>query len=116
MIGRKQNSTRELIVFFQIDSCWADVDRVEASDSKDLTATLSQQFAHRVPQQWLSAIASKVSDLATSSLEPADKLVASVQDLLTNWAIDDLLVMARPYAYAMRCDINAENPILWQEQ
>jgi hypothetical protein len=96
--------------FTHINSCWADVEGVEASDSKDLTATLSQQFAHRVPQQWLSAIASKVSDLATSSLEPADKLVASVQDLLSNWAIDDLFVMARPYAYAMRCDTGTDNP------
>ena len=30
--------------------------------------------------------------------------------MLSNWATDDLLVMARPYAYAMRCDTGVNNP------
>lgn len=93
-----------------IQSCWADAPTAAASGTQDLTATLTQQFAHRVPQQWLAAIASKVSNLANSNLEPAEKLVESVQDLLSNWAIDDLFVMARPYAYAMRSDAGVENP------
>lgn len=48
--------------------------------------------------------------MATSKLEPVEQLVQSVQDLLSNWATDDLLVMARPYAYAMRCNPGVDNP------
>jgi hypothetical protein len=43
-----------------------------------------------------------VTSLAASNLEPIEHLVQSVQDLLPNWGTDDLLVIARPYAYAMR--------------
>ena len=32
----------------------------------------------------------------------ADRLVECVQSLLPDWAEDDLLVLARPFAYAMR--------------
>jgi hypothetical protein len=97
--------------FASIQSCWADTPDPEAEETpQDLTATLTQQFAARVPQQWLNTIANKVSNLASSNLEPAEKLVQSVQDLLSNWSIDDLLVLARPYAYAMRCDTGVENP------
>jgi hypothetical protein len=71
---------------------------------------ITAKFGSRVPQQWLAQIAAKVSSMATSQLEPVDRLVGSVQDLLANWANEDLLVMARPYAYAMRCDPGVDNP------
>jgi hypothetical protein len=32
----------------------------------------------------------------------SEKLVACVQALLPSWEVDDLLVLARPFAYAMR--------------
>jgi hypothetical protein len=71
---------------------------------------LTARFGTRVPHPWLAQIAANVSSMATSQLEPVDRLVGSVRDLLTNWATDDLLVMARPYAYAMRCDPGVDNP------
>jgi hypothetical protein len=71
---------------------------------------LTARFGSRVPHSWLAQIAANVSRMATSQLEPVDRLVGSVRDLLTNWATDDLLVMARPYAYAMRCDPGVDNP------
>jgi hypothetical protein len=89
----------------RIQSCWdstsAPVSRLEA---------LTAKFGARVPQQWLAQIATNVSELATSNLEPVEQLVRSVSDLLSNWATDDLLVMARPYAYAMRCNPGVDNP------
>jgi hypothetical protein len=73
-------------------------------------AALTAKFGARVPQQWLAQIAANVSSLATSQLEPVDRLVGSVQDLLANWATEDLLLLARPYAFAMRCDLGANDP------
>jgi hypothetical protein len=93
--------------FAQIQSCWADVPTPEVDDTLDL---LTAKFGARVPQQWLETIATKVSSIIDSNLEPAEHLVKSVQDLLSNWAIDDLFVMARPYAYAMRCDPGVNDP------
>lgn len=73
-------------------------------------SVLTAKFGTRVPHQWLAKIADNVSSMATNQLEPVDRLVGAVQDLLANWATDDLLVMARPYAYAMRCDPGVDNP------
>jgi hypothetical protein len=94
--------------FTQVQACWADSPSPE-SEFIPLEA-LTAKFGARVPQQWLSKIATGVSTIATSNLEPVDQLVQSVKDLLSNWATDDLLVMARPYAYSMRCDTGVNNP------
>jgi hypothetical protein len=93
--------------FSQIQSCW-DTPSQDAIVSP--LAALTDKFGARVPQQWLAQIAANVSSLATSNLEPVEQLVSSVRDLLSNWANEDLLVMARPYAYAMRCNPGVDNP------
>ena len=92
--------------FTRIQSCW---DTPVATEISPLAA-LTAKFGTRAPQQWLAQIAANVSELATSNLEPVEQLVRSVGDLLSNWATDDLLVMARPYAYAMRCNPGVDNP------
>jgi hypothetical protein len=91
-----------------IHSCW---DNAPSSESEvSPLAALTAKFGARVPQQWLSQISTNVSNLVTNNLEPVDRLVQSVQDLLSSWATEDLLVMARPYAYAMRCNPGVDNP------
>jgi hypothetical protein len=90
--------------FTKIQSCW------DTPVTKSPLAALTAKFGDRVPQQWLAQIAANVSELATSNLEPVEQLVRSVGNLLSNWANDDLLVMARPYAYAMRCNPGVDNP------
>jgi hypothetical protein len=105
--------------FAQIQSCWANSPTPVLELSP--LAALIEKFGARVPQQWLAQIAANVSDLATNQLEPIDRLVQSVQDLLPNWAAEDLLVIARPYAYAMRGDTgvndidNIVRPLAWTE-
>jgi hypothetical protein len=84
----------------KIQSCWENAPTPELELSP--LAALINKFGTRVPQQWLSQIAANVTSLAASNLEPIEHLVQSVQDLLPNWGTDDLLVIARPYAYAMR--------------
>ncbi len=91
----------------KIQSCWENAPHPEPELSP--IAALIEKFGTRVPQQWLSQIAANVTSLAASNLEPIDHLVQSVQDLLPNWATDDLLVMARPYAYAMRGNPHLDN-------
>ena len=105
--------------FAQIQSCWANLP-IPVLEISPLAA-LIEQFGARVPQQWLAQIAANVHDLATNQLEPIDRLIQSVQDLLPNWATEDLLVIARPYVYAMRGDTgvndidNIVRPLAWTE-
>jgi hypothetical protein len=105
--------------FAQIQSCWANSPTPVLELSP--LAALIEKFGARVPQQWLAQIADNVSSLATNQLEPIDRLIQSVQDLLPNWAAEDLLVIARPYAYAMRGDTgvneidNIVRPLAWTE-
>ena len=101
-------SQRSQAFFTQVRGCW------ENSPSPELQLNpleaLTAKFGSRVPQQWLATIATNVSTLASSNLEPVEQLVQSVRELLSNWATDDLLVMARPYAYAMRCNPGVDEP------
>ena len=105
--------------FAQIQSCWAN-SPTPVLEISPLTA-LVEKFGARVPQQWLAKIAENVRCLTANQLEPIDRLIQSVQDLLPNWAADDLLVIARPYAYAMRGNTGVENidnivrPLGWTE-
>lgn len=68
-----------------------------------LEASLTQKFAS-VPQALIAAIARQAQQVAYSSSTLADQLVRCVQDVLPQWAEDDLHVFARPLAYAMRDD------------
>lgn len=110
-------SQRSQSFYAQIQSCWAN----SPAPALSPVAALIQKFGSRVPHQWLAQIAANVSDLATNQLEPIDLLVQSVQDLLPNWQTEDLLVIARPYAYAMRGDTgvthidNIARPLAWTE-
>jgi hypothetical protein len=101
-------SERSHSFFESVRDCWANSPSPEAAVSP--LAAMTAKFGSRVPEQWLAKIAANVAALATSNLEPVEQLVQSVGDLLSNWATDDLLVIARPYAYAMRCNTGVENP------
>lgn len=65
-------------------------------------AHLLQQFAAQVPQQLLDTIARHARQVISSNLSLADQMVQCVQECLPNWAEEDLQVLARPFAYAMR--------------
>ena len=61
-----------------------------------------QRFATQVPQQMLDAIVQRAQQVISSNLTLADQLVHAVQDCLPSWEEEDLQVLARPFAYAMR--------------
>jgi hypothetical protein len=88
--------------------------------------TLQTSLAHKfssVPQALLNAIARQAQHVAQTSVALADQLVQCVQDVLPEWAEDDLQVLARPLAYAMRGDdlnavdstINSIRPGTWDD-
>jgi len=85
-------------LFQQLDQCWSSP-RLSVRDL--LKESLSQRFT-RVPQLWLDAIANQALQVARSNLSLAEQLVMCVKPLLPNWGQEDLLVFARPWAYAMR--------------
>jgi hypothetical protein len=66
------------------------------------SADLFQRLSAQVPQGLLDSIVQKAQQVISANLTLADQLVQCVQDSLTGWDSDDLQVLARPFAYAMR--------------
>ena len=66
-----------------------------------LQKALSNAFSV-IPDVLLTAIAQKATVVLMVEKSASEKLVECVQTLLPNWDIDDLLVLARPFAYSMR--------------
>ncbi|XHX76623.1 MAG: hypothetical protein RBJ76_19600 [Stenomitos frigidus ULC029] len=79
--------------FAQVNQLWSNA---------TLQETLIQRFATRIPQTLLTAIATRAQQVLSSSVSLADQLVQCVQEALPHLAEDDLHVLARPLAYAMR--------------
>jgi hypothetical protein len=96
--SEEEITERSQQLFSQLDACWT----MLAVTPETLKASLFAKFATSVPQGWLEAIAHRAHQLAASPLSLADQLVDCVQQLLPNWAEEDLLVISRPFAYAMR--------------
>lgn len=91
-------SSRSQRLFSQIDDCWMQ----EQSADRAVKMSLYQRFAAYVPQVWIDAIAQKATDIFSTKLSLADQLVQCVNSLLPYWAEEDLQVLARPLACAMR--------------
>lgn len=82
---------------------------------------LLEQF-QSFPRQLLADIAARATQLAQNLTQEAgaeaavatttlaDHLVQCVQQAFPNWSVDDLYVLARPYAYAMRSTTAAPTP------
>ena len=63
---------------------------------------LSSQLESRVPSPFLQQIIDKAQLLLLSQRSMIDQLVQCVEDVLPDWSAEDLQVLARPYAFAMR--------------
>ncbi|WP_088890172.1 hypothetical protein [Leptolyngbya ohadii] len=71
-------------------------------------AGLLQQMTPQMPQQLMDTIVSRARQVIASGDSLADQLVQCVQSCLPAWAEEDLQVLARPYAFAMRSSQDAE--------
>jgi hypothetical protein len=96
-------SAQGQILSDRIEQLWSDFPMpLENASVDELSATLFQRFAPRVPQQLLQTIAQRARQVVAQNLSLADQLVLCVQDCLPNWGEDDLQVFARPLAFQMR--------------
>lgn len=96
-------TTRSDAFFSKLELLWNEtVPELQPTDIGNLQTELQQRFAAYIPSSWLVAIASKAYHVLQEQKSIADQLVQCVQELLPNWAEDDLLVLARPFAYSMR--------------
>ena len=68
----------------------------------NLKESLLSAFSANVPQEWLEKIALEATNTFKSRESLGEQLVKCVQAVLPEWATEDLNVMARPYAFAMR--------------
>lgn len=102
--------------YSQLDTLWSEVSmnsdshiNISQSVLTNLQDTLQAAFASVVPQSWLNMIAHKATEIFTSQQSIGEQLIQCVQDVLPTWGAEDLLVLARPYAYAMRSG-ESQNP------
>ncbi|MEG4075158.1 hypothetical protein QUA30_20835 [Microcoleus sp. Pol14C2] len=84
-------------LFSQLEQVWL---------TTALQKSLHEKFA-RVPQDFLARIAQSVQNATVKYQSLADQMVECVLDILPQWAEEDLQVLARPLAYAMR-DVDSE--------
>ena len=80
------------VLFAQLEQVWL---------TTALQKSLRDKFA-RVPQDFLARIAQSVQNATVKYQSLADQMVECVLDILPQWAEEDLQVLARPLAYAMR--------------
>lgn len=85
--------------FATLSQAW---DPSTPSALETVRSQLVQHFGGRVPHSLLETIAQRAQTLLTSQLPLAEQMVECVQDVLSNWNPEDLFVLARPYANAMR--------------
>ncbi|MDX2100454.1 MAG: hypothetical protein SFW36_21980 [Leptolyngbyaceae cyanobacterium bins.59] len=64
--------------------------------------SLVERFALRMPKEMVQKIFNRAEQLVSSQMSLIDQLVQCVQEALPNWGEDDLQVLARPLAFAMR--------------
>jgi hypothetical protein len=72
-----------------------------------LSKSLFEKFGQRVPTAWLEKIANSALEVFHSNLSAAQQIVQCVKPLLSHWHEEDLLVLARPVAYAMRGNLQS---------
>jgi len=109
--GLPDFSDAELITssenFYQnLDIIWDQVAAIENNNISKNTVNYLQEVLHNafsvIPEVILTAIAQKAAEVSILEQSASDKLIECVQALLPSWEVDDLLVLARPFAYAMR--------------
>jgi hypothetical protein len=86
----------------QFDQLWATVASATQDPARSLVDELFQRFAAQIPHTFLEGIVQRAQQVLSTNLSLSDKLVSCVKELLPVWSEEDLMVLARPYAYAMR--------------
>lgn len=95
--------------YHNLDKIWGQAvieTEVETENIRNNTVNYLQQALSNafsvIPEVLLTKIAQKATVVLMVEKSASEKLVECVQTLLPNWERDDLLVLARPFAYYMR--------------
>ncbi|MCT7951717.1 hypothetical protein NG798_18090 [Ancylothrix sp. C2] len=102
-------TSRSQAFYKKLENLWSKVEPKSAL-LQPLQTSLKQHFALTLPPDWLSVIATGTVSLLDSPLSLAEKLVKCLHPLLPNFAEEDLQVLARPVAYAMRGHDSLDTP------
>jgi hypothetical protein len=102
-------TTRSQDFYSHLDTLWSGItstpeynDNQQHSVVLNLQETLRTTFSACVPQALLNTIATKATEIFAAHQLISEQLVQCVQTVLPTWETEDLLVLARPFAYAMR--------------
>jgi len=88
-----------------LDQAWSTLTpavAVKEALARSVNVELFQKFIAQVPQHLLEGIVRSAQQIFPTQLSLSDQLVQCVQSVLPEWGAEDLQVLARPFAYAMR--------------
>ncbi|MBE8970682.1 hypothetical protein IQ277_32080 [Nostocales cyanobacterium LEGE 12452] len=91
-----------------LDTLWSSIspapdhNNLQQAVVLNLQETLRTNFSACVPQILLNTIATKAAEIFAARQLISEQLVECVQSVLPTWGTEDLIVLARPFAYAMR--------------
>lgn len=102
-------TVRSQSFYNQLDTLWSNVSANQEYKCNtvvnlvtQLKENLTKQIAARVPHELIERIAEKASEIFNPKQSMGEQLVSCAQAVLPSWGSDDLTVLARPFAYAMR--------------
>ncbi|MEA5570582.1 hypothetical protein [Calothrix sp. UHCC 0171] len=101
--------TRSQAFYETLDHLWSSATNTQhykCNTSINIIASLKESLqaamTSRVPQNWIEKIAEKAAEIFNPTQSMGEQLVLCAKAVLPNLGADDLLVLARPYSYAMR--------------
>lgn len=93
----------------QLDALWKTVDTSEQYNCNTNTTvavklqkSLQKQFSNSMPSNWINLIAQKAAEIFNEKQSMTEQLIECVQAVLPSLEVDDIMVLARPLAYATR--------------
>jgi cell division septum initiation protein DivIVA len=102
-------TARSQSFYNQLDTLWSHVSAKQHYNCSiavgfvaQLKENLQKQIAARVPHELIERIAEKAAEIFNPQQSMGEQLLSCVQSILPGWESDDLTVLARPFAYAMR--------------
>lgn len=95
--------------FNHLDSLWSQIHTTQQHNCNTKTniliglqESLQKWTQIGLPQIWIEQIAEKAGEIFSTHQSLGEQLVSCANAVLPNWGADDLLVLARPFAYEMR--------------
>lgn len=93
----------------QLDALWSKCDtstqyncNTNSTVAVKLQKNLQKQFSNGMPSAWINLIAQKAAEIFNDKQSMTQQLIECVQAVLPSLEVDDIMVLARPIAYATR--------------